>query len=269
MDGSAPDILRANMLSKWRAHLAPLLALHEGPGKLWEKDETGRDWSNVTDHCLLEAARVDVFARLLRLSAGVREDLVAAAGAHDFYKKFEIAATRADLASGGTGRAGYLRAERESEAHLRAAGLSDRVIRLIHSVGGEPENVLETERIADLAAPSEEEIAYLIMRYVDDYTRGSAWVAPADENLQNEIDRRADQNRANPDYRRMDEEGRSFYEGTSFAGMSRFEAQAAAAHLAEAKLAELLRIRAGLEMEARRVPEAIDTILRTVATPGR
>ena len=64
------------------------LKLHKKAG-LWERKEGKRDWGNVSEHCLVETARVNVFADKLGLSEDVKKDLATAAALHDSFKKGE------------------------------------------------------------------------------------------------------------------------------------------------------------------------------------
>lgn len=221
------------------------LLLHEHPGKLWEKDEQGKDWSNVTEHCLVEAARVNILALLLRLPDGVRNNLVSAAALHDFNKKEEIRLTREDIAAGGSGRRGVLIAEKESEEILRIAGFPDLVISLIGHVSGDPDDVRFMKGLLDLPSLAPEDIAHLVMHYVDNYTRGSSWVQPAEQRggvSMNEVDRRNAENAANPKYAKMNFEGLAQNEAHPFfKGLTRFEAAAALNHLIEKKFVDVIR----------------------------
>src|SRR3989344_5741892 len=57
---------------------------------LWVRNEKGeRDWGNVSEHCLVEIARVSVLADMIGLSKSVSKDLELAAGLHDAGKKQE------------------------------------------------------------------------------------------------------------------------------------------------------------------------------------
>src|SRR5438128_9887041 len=64
----------------------PALRLHRVAG-LWERRYGVREWRNVSEHCLVEAARVTVFAGWLGLSAATTRRLALAAAAHDFFTR--------------------------------------------------------------------------------------------------------------------------------------------------------------------------------------
>ncbi len=238
------------------------LALHEEPGKLWEKDANGKDWRNVTDHCLMEAARAEIFSKKLDLPPGVAQDLAVAAALHDFCKKFDIQYTKEDIAAGGSGRRGYLRSERESGAILRKAGFSERIIRISESTNGEPETLMAIKKIIGVDEISDDDLAYVVLHYIDGYTTGSELVAPAEKHM-NDIDRRMMRNAENPDYRKMNQEALISYKGIpGFEGKTRFEAQAMVGHLIEDKLTKLIHARTGEKIHPRRLPEIIDEALR-------
>ncbi len=241
------------------------LQLHETLGKLWEKDESGRDWSNVTEHCLIEAARAETLAELLGLSHEIREVLGRAAAVHDFNKREEIKRTKSEIAEGGSGRQAVLAIEKENEAMLRNAGVSEMVISFAGHVTGDPEDTFFVKEILDKHELTEEDCAHLIAHYIDNYTRGSSWAEPAeiiDGKKINDIDRRNIANAANPDYSTMNEEGITLNAGHPFFdGMTRFEAAAAINHEIEKRFASMLQA-LGVLVEPEDLPEYIDRSIR-------
>jgi len=226
------------------------LSMHENPGKLWEKD--GEDWSNVTEHCLVEAARVGALADMLGLEGEVREKLISAAALHDFNKKEEIRLTHEDIAAGGSGRRGVLVCEENNEKILKGAGFSEAVISIARHVTGDPEDVYFIKDILDAPNLSQEGLAHLIMHYVDNYTKGSSRAEAAsyeDGRGVNDIDRRNKMNSSNPAYKKMNEEGLILNQNHPFfKGMTRFEAAAALNHLIEKKFADIMK-KNGLDIE--------------------
>lgn len=240
------------------------LQLHEVDGKLWEKDASGKDWSNVTEHCLIEAARADIFSELLCFSNEVRGDLASAALLHDFNKKHEIELTREDIAIGGDGLAGVRRAEEDAKKTLREKGFSEKIILLLTNITGDREDLLQMMRILNLKSATEEDIARLVLHYIDNYTRGSSWVEPAvlDVSLGkriNDLDRRSERNAENPTYEKMNAEGIRLNSGDSVLdGMTRFESSAFVNHLIEKKLADLIN-GCGVNIEdPLNIPEIVD-----------
>lgn len=233
------------------------LKLHEDPGHLWDKDEQGRDWRNVTEHCLLEAARAEVFSEKLKFTTELAQDLATAAALHDFYKKIDIQYTREDLAAGGSGDAGNLRSEAEAAEYLRRAGYNERVITMIKGVGGDPGKLLLIKKLFDEGQPSDDNIAEMVLHYIDDYTVGNAPAAEAKDG-KNDVDARMERNATNADYKKMNEGAMEIYKGTLLEGRTRFAAQAEIAHLIEQKLSQLIKERSGEDIEPLRLPEAID-----------
>src|SRR3990167_3356322 len=79
----------------------PAIELHKAHGHYDSEEFKGKfikhGWGNVTEHCLVEAARAGVFADLLKFSrgsGGLKRDAMVAAGVHDFRKKQEITSIR-------------------------------------------------------------------------------------------------------------------------------------------------------------------------------
>ena len=79
---------KTKYFSRLAVRMRDSLKMHKTAG-LWERVGDRRDWGNVSEHCLVEAARVTVFAEKLQFSDGVKKDLVFAAAMHDFFKKAE------------------------------------------------------------------------------------------------------------------------------------------------------------------------------------
>src|SRR3989344_5891623 len=69
------------------------LSLHKKQ-KLWEKEGNQKPWRNVSEHCIVEAARVSEIARLTGLSSEWQQKLKHAAILHDFYKRQEVEAIK-------------------------------------------------------------------------------------------------------------------------------------------------------------------------------
>lgn len=225
------------------------LKLHKKAG-LWERNNGKRDWGNVSEHCLVEVARVDVFAEKLNLPEDLKNDLKIAAALHDFFKKGE----KEIVTSEGLSWDSFEKASEESTRQMREAGFSERVIRLANSVGHE--SLLETESILKKESLSLEDISYLILHYVDDYTIGSDWVKPVEEingKQVNNLDFRVNKNEANPRYAKLNEEGRK-----KFAGETTFEAQRRIGHLVEEKLASIITEKIGLTITPKELPQFID-----------
>ncbi len=260
-----PDPVRSYLESIARAH-PRAIALHDDPGNLWSPDENGRHWGNVTEHCLVEAARVYELAELLGFGDGLKRELVEAAVVHDFYKKREIELTREHALRGGSGREGVLVNEGEARGVLLSAGFSEAQVLWVQSVSGDPDNVIFVKGIVDSGRTDPEELARIILHYVDNYTRGASWVTRAEESeagVLNDIDRRNIMNAENPDYQKMNEEGRASYAGHPFFdGMTRFEAARSVNHEIE-KLFSLVLAARGVPIRfPEQLPEFIDELIR-------
>ena len=195
------------------------LKLHRDIGLLWEKKNGAESWRNVSEHCLVEIARVEILAEKLRLPGNQKKDLMIAASLHDFFKKEEMAVVKEDINQGGSGRVGNLKAKKRATDELIKAGFSENIIRLVNSIGGQPEELFETKNILDKEFLSNEDIAFLVMHYVDDYTRGSDWVTSAaiERGITiNDVDRRIQKNLNNPNYQKMNEDSLILHKGHPF-----------------------------------------------------
>lgn len=182
-------------------------------------------WENVSKHCLVEAARGDVLADLLKLSPEVKAQLFGAAIIHDFDKKEEI------MSTGSKGRTpeSFDEAYAASRQKLLTAGIDSAVVDISESVGHA--SIGEMETILKKSVIEEQDMARLTMHYLDDYTLGAEWVIPFDGE-KNDLDRRMDANDANPKYAKMAELGL-------------YKEQRRVGYLVEKKLVELIHGRSG------------------------
>ena len=231
------------------------LKLHRKAG-LWERKEGKRDWGNVSEHCLVEVARVDVLADKLGLAEDIRSDLSIAAALHDFFKKGEKEIVSAE----GLTWDSFEKASQESKRQMQEAGFGEKIVHLANSSGHG--SLVETENILNKESLSPEDTAYLMLHYVDDYTIGSDWanqveVSP-DGNRVNDFDRRIDINESNPRYVQLNEDGKKYFNGETA-----FEAQRRIGHLVEERLAVLLTERTGQTVDAKDLPQLIDTEIQT------
>jgi hypothetical protein len=207
------------------------LKMHKAEG-LWDRVNGKRDFGNVSEHCLIEAARVDILAELLYLPEDIRKDLMTAATLHDFFKKKEKEIV---IANGLSWESFEISNQMATEA-LKKGGFSERVIRLVNSVGHG--SLIETERILNQDDLSFEDLAFLVMHYVDDYTTGSDWVPQFDFNTcKSALDMRMDKNEANTRYHQLNEDGKSYFNGETT-----FQAQRRIGNLVEQKLSVILSV---------------------------
>lgn len=229
-------------------------ALHRERG-LWSRTPEGkRDWGNVSEHCLVEAARVGIFADLLGFSADLKDDLVKAAAVHDFYKKDEVAKLRAN----GTSWEAYADAQQEAKVILDTSSLSQRAVRLATCVGHE--TIPEAEELATKPDLTDEDKAWLVMHYADDYTVNAEWAKPAtleEGKLVNDLTRRMQQNKQNA-------QPGGKYEGIHRAGVEHFgeptyDAQERVGELVQGRVAALVSASIGQTIEPAYLPEYIDS----------
>ncbi len=227
------------------------LHAHQTEG-LWTRDSTGkREWGNVSEHCLVEAARVQIFAELLGLDESLSSDLRTAAVLHDFHKKSEIELVNSDIS---VLEQSYLKAQKLGHDKLVSAGYKLRIVYLAGAVGHE--TVPVTEAILDKEIIDEEDIAWLIMHYVDDYTINAEWVSDSefiDGANVNDLDRRLDKAEANSRYQQY---------SPSPNGEPALSAQRRVGHLVEQKLAKLIEERSGPRVDGPDLPAYVDRMLR-------
>ncbi len=231
------------------------LRLHKEFGLLRRGASGEREWGNVAEHCLVETARARVFAELLGLNEELSRDVSTGAALHDFFKKQEVAV----MGESGPSWYAYDFAQQLGTDELRKADISPRATKLAGAAGHSA--VPKTEAILAKPDLEDEDIAHLVIHFIDDYTVGSEWVQPAEINdgkKINDLDRRMDRNEANPRYRSLNQEGKQHFDGATT-----FEAMRRAGHAAGVKLAELIAERNGLEpLDSLDLPVYIDDILR-------
>ena len=247
---NAFEIQKRKYFSRLAVQMRKALALHK-KAELWKRKDGERDWGNVSEHCLVEVARTDVLAEKFGLSEDIRGGLKTAAALHDFFKKGERTITK----EGGLNWDAFEKASQESTRQMHEAGFSESVVRLANSVGHG--SLMETEKILQKEQFSSEDIAYLILHYVDDYTVGSEKAKPASKSPEgielNDLDRRVTKNANNTDYGILNEEGQ-----VHFGGLTAFEMQRRIGHVVEERLAALLRERAGQVVDPKGIPELVD-----------
>ncbi|RJR13510.1 hypothetical protein C4585_01920 [Candidatus Parcubacteria bacterium] len=247
---------KGKFFSALALHVKEALALHKKEG-LWERKEGKRDWGNVSEHCLVEIARVEEFAQLLGVSEQTRKKLVLAAALHDYYKRREVEYARTN----GKNWAALDVAGEGSVAGMRETGFSEDVIEIVNSVGHT--SLLKTQGLLKNKKEelNEHQLAYLVMHYVDDYTSGSNWADPLqqkeDGTIVNAFDKRMEKNVQNKDYQIRNEEGRA-----RFDGRTTFDAQYEIGAAVEKRLAEILSEKTGEVWDPKLIPEKIDARIK-------
>lgn len=145
-------------------------------------------------------------------------------------------------------------ASRIAQERVRNKGFNDRVVRLINAVGHS--SLKEAEEILNKGSLTEENVAFLLMHYIDDYTINDQWARPAEIKAGikiNDLDRRMDKNEAHPRYTRLNQEGIK-----RFNGETSFQAQRRVGHAVERKIAALLQERTGQQIEPLDLPVFVD-----------
>lgn len=233
------------------------LKLHKTSG-LWGKKDGKKEWGNVTEHSLVEIARVDVLAAMLDLPQEIIRDLKTAAALNGFYKRDEVQ----NLGNDGLNWASFEKSAEEAERTMHEAGFDDRVIRLAFAIGhGRPRSIIRAEQLLNQTL-SEEDMAFLIMHYVDSYTIESNW-AHLPETLEsggkiNDVDRRYLKMEQNPRLNDLNESGREYFQGETL-----LYAQRRVSHLVEEKLAQLVSQKLNTSIDPLKLPNLVDQEIHT------
>jgi len=245
--------------------LREALRLHKEAG-LWARvGNAERDWGNVTEHCLVEVARVGVLADMLGLSHEMRDKLLRAAALHDVHKKTEKDMMNKAATNGGSVWTAYDEAASISTQNLHDVGIDPVTVRLAGAAG---HGVLhEVEHMLDAPELSEEDIAFLALHYIDDITMGTDWVAPAqvreDGTLQNALDFKmgeGNEGRIKPGstYDLLNQAG-----SDHFGGDTTWRHELVVGRRVEEKLASLINAQTPqLSIDPMRLPEIIDNGIR-------
>ena len=96
--------------------------------------------------------------------------------------------------------------------------------------------------ILELPSQGSDDLARLLLHYVDDYTRGSAWVDAATRKggtFINDVDRRGDANALKYSHLNQGHPA-EYYHHPFFRGMGLFEAAVAVSHLIEMRITGIL-----------------------------
>lgn len=239
------------------ASVREMLKLHIEHGLLISKNKINQgeeNFKNVSEHCLVEAARVRTLARLIQLSPETIRELELAATVHDFFKRKEVEITKEQ----GGGWESFLESGRQSDHILQENDMSPEFIHLASAM--EPvytpyiDELLAKEQLTDA------EIAWLIMHYVDNYTINAQWANEATQENEmwiNDTDRRTRKNANNPSYKKLDEESRAHLGGESL-----WECRARQLPLIEQKLANLIKDEKFKDLNPKQLPEVVDQLIR-------
>lgn len=225
-------------------------------------------WESVRAHCLIEAARVSVFGDMLGFDKGLLRDSVTAALLHDGNKEQEVAEIEKAIRMGDSGRAASVAAAAKYMEKLKSKKVSSRTVNFIHLVGGMPETLIEIKKILNKKSLNSEDLAALVVHYVDDYTRNDEWVLSAerqDGKIINDVDRRAEKNRTSPRYEKIYREITEIIRAHPFfAGMTSLQAAIAVSHEIEEKIALMLEVRSGTRIAPCDIPEEVERKIKGV-----
>lgn len=237
--------------------------MHRVSGQL-DKDPVTRErpWGNVTEHCLVQVARVETLGEWIGLPEDIIAGMRTSAGLHDAFKKQEITAMKEAEKTGDSPLAASNAQAVEDERVLQKAGFSQFVIRLAGAPGGKTAQLLEAQRILDKPELSSEDWAYLIVHYVDDCSVGSDCVRPSQTNATGEqtniIDFRTEGNKAKSGYNKISQEIAEELQDTVFDNLHPFDAMALVSHQIEQRLARAIFEKTGETVDPLLIPELVD-----------
>lgn len=203
------DIQKRRFFVRLGIQLRPAFKLHKSAG-LWDRIDGKKIWRQVTEHCLVEAIRAKIIGMMIGLSKEMQEKLFFAGALHDYNKRQEMEELWKAKTQGRSPLQAVGEVDLNKLAGLSEAGFDPEVVELANAAGGNPDVMRKTSRLLKGTQKGEFELAYLIMHYVDDYTRGSEWVIPVETDGTgkkiNDLHRRMQKNRSNPNYTRIREE---------------------------------------------------------------
>lgn len=235
------------------------MKMHQATGQL----EKGPDsWRNVTEHCLVQVARSEALGRLIGLPEDLIEDMRMGSILHDFDKNQEITVTREADRRGESSLSAVRSENQRAEELLEAAGFSSRVRRLASASGVYAPQLIEAQRILDQKSLSDEDLAWLIVHYVDDCSIGTDWVLRGQEG-RNIIDYRMEQNKAKADYAKISQEiSRELSDHPKLGQMNLYDAAAFVSHQIEQRLVQRIKERTGEVVDPFTIPELVDQKIR-------
>lgn len=250
------------------------IGMHQVSGQLTKDPETHkRPWGNVSEHCLVQVARVETLGKWIGLPVPVTAEMKVGAVLHDFHKRQDITATRLAIQAGGSPLATVRAEQQKGDDLLRTAGFSNRVRRLASSAGGDTPQLIEAQRILDQETLSDDDWAYLVVHYVDDCSIGADWVIPSQVGTGgkriNIIDFRAAGNKAKPEYAKISQQVTAELSGHPvFGGMSNYDSWSLVFHQIEQRLAKKISERTGEAMDPLTIPELVDQKIRDAIAAG-
>ena len=246
------EVRKRKYFSSLALKLKSALELHKSYDLLARNESGEREWGNVSEHCLVVAARTEALSKFIGLSKKTEDDLVLAAGMHDFYKKNQIQKTPSGIP---LSMQDYMDSEQEAAEALARAHVPQNII---DYTGSFPDAIRTVQTILTKGEHvSEEEIAALVFHYVDDYTQGSAWTKPAEINSQgrkvNDLNRRIEKAFSNPKYTSINEEDKKYFDGKTS-----HEVQETVGESVEQFLAKRVTETKGIQIDSKDLPTIID-----------
>lgn len=165
------------------------------------------DWSNVTQHCLVVAARTEELSEKLWLSDSITESLMQASIFHDVGKKIEKEIVTEKWLDWNAFDIAW---EKQTEI-LKEKGYNEDVIYLSWSAGHAA--LEEVRRILwKWENISQREKAFLILHYIDNYT---VWDTEFEDGT-NPLKKRIQNNKNNDRYKVLDNDGIDRFDQTTF-----------------------------------------------------
>ncbi|MBI4091583.1 MAG: hypothetical protein HY427_00020 [Candidatus Levybacteria bacterium] len=235
------------------------MRMHKLTGQL----EKGPDsWRNVTEHCLVQTARSEILGRWIGLPEDLIRDMRMGAILHDFDKKEEMAVIRQANQIGASPLSPVRSEGKIADDLLRTSGFSDRVIRLADSSGVDAPQLIEAQRILDQESLSDEDLAWLVVHYVDDCSIGTDWVLSSQEG-RNIVDFRMGQNKSKADYVKISQEiAQELANHPKFRGMNIYDAAVSVDRQIERRFAQRIKGITGDDVDPLTVPELVDQKIR-------
>lgn len=243
-----------------------VMKMHKLTGQL----EKGPDsWRNVTEHCLVQVARSETLGKLLELPKDLMQDMRLGAMLHDFDKKQEITVTQEANRKGDSPLSAVRNEHHRADVLFEANNYSDRVRRLASASGIDAPQLIEAQRILDQDSLSEEDLAWLVVHYVDDCSIGTDWVQRSQEG-RNIIDNRMDQNKSKADYVKISQEiSKQLSNHPKFGHMNLYDAGALVSHQIEQRLAQRIKEKTGEDVDPLLIPQLVDQKIRQAITNVR
>lgn len=235
------------------------MKMHKLTGQLEKGPES---WRNVPEHCLVQAGRSEVLGKLTGLLEDLVQDMRMGAMLHDFDKKREMTLMREANRIGASPLSTARSEHQVADDLLETAGFSERVRRLASASGVDAPQLIEAQRILDQESLSDEDLAWLIVHYVDDCSIGADWVKRGQEG-RDMVDYRMEQNKGKADYTKISQEiSKELLGHPKLGGLNLYDAGALVDHQIEKRLAARIKEKTGEDTDPLVIPELVDQKIR-------